>query len=149
MSISPPAWLRLRSEAIARPGHSLPRKSCKILSRVLPSALGQLSSREGLRKSQQGASRAKNSWNAAFSSHGERMRNRGCSQAWAEFCIAYCKRLSLLLAIPAIKIGCSDGALRFMVLSGNGPDRFLRKLAAEAALARSLSAPLFHSEKVA
>jgi hypothetical protein len=48
------------------------------------------------------------------------MRNGGCSQAWAEFCIAYCKRLSLLLAIPAIKIGCSDRALRFMESSGNG-----------------------------
>jgi hypothetical protein len=36
-----------------------------------------------------------------------------------------------------------------MVISGNGPDGFLRKLAAEAALAGSFSAPLFHSEKVA
>jgi hypothetical protein len=82
----------------------------------------QLPSRDALRKSQQGASRVKNSWNAASSSHGEQMRNGECSQAWAEFCITYCKRLSLLLAIPAIKIGCSDGALWFMVISGNGPD---------------------------
>ncbi len=76
------------------------------------------------------------------------MRNGG-PQAWAEFCIAYCKRLSLLLAIPAIKIGCSDGALGFMESSSNGPDRFPRKLTAAAALAGSFSAPLFHSEKVA
>jgi hypothetical protein len=117
--------LRLRSEVIARPGHSLRCKLCKILSRVLPGAVDQRPSRDALRKSQQGASRAKSSWNAASSSHGEQMRNGGCSQAWAEFCIAYCKRLSLLLAIPAIKIGCSDGALRFMVVSANGPDRLL------------------------
>ena len=80
------------------------------------------------------------------------MRNRGCSQAWTEFCIAYCKRLSLLLAIPAIKIGCPDGVLGFMAVNGDGLHRFLRKLAAETALARSFSsfsAPLFHSEKVA
>jgi hypothetical protein len=30
--------LRLRSEVIARPGHALPCKSCKVLRRVLPSA---------------------------------------------------------------------------------------------------------------
>jgi hypothetical protein len=71
------------------------------------------------------------------------MRNGGCSQAWAEFCIAYCKRLSLPLAIPAIKIGCSDGALRFMVTAGSGPDRFHRKWAAEAALAGGFSSPPF------
>jgi hypothetical protein len=86
---------------------------------------------------------------AASGSHGEQMRNVGRSQAWAEFCIAYCKRLGLPLAIPAIKIGCSDRALRFMVVGGNGPDRFLPKWAAEAALAGGFSAPLFHSEKVA
>jgi len=132
---------------MARPGHSLPRKFCKILSRVLPSAIDQLPSRDALGKRRQGASRAKSSWNAASSSHREQMRDGGCSQAWAEFCIAYCKRLSLLLAIPAIKIGCSDGAVRFMVTSGNGPDPFTSQLG--RALAGSLSAPLFHSEKVA
>jgi hypothetical protein len=76
---------------------------------------------------------------AASGSHGEQMRNLGRSQAWAEFCIAYCKRLSLPLAIPAIKIRCGDRALRFMVAGGNGPDRFLRKWAAEAALVGGFS----------
>jgi hypothetical protein len=44
-----------------------------------------------------------NARTAAPSSHGEQRRNRD-PQAWAEFCLAYCKRLGPLLAIPAIKI---------------------------------------------
>ena len=32
-------------------------------------------------------------------------------RAWAEFCLGYCKRLGLLLAIPATTIGCRPQAL--------------------------------------
>lgn len=43
--------------------------------------------------------------------------NRGGTagpQAWAEFCLAYCKRLGLLLAMPVTKLRCSERSLRFM-----------------------------------
>jgi len=33
------------------------------------------------------------------------------AQAWAEFCIAYCKRMDLLHAIPARRIECAGRAL--------------------------------------
>ena len=48
-------------------------------------------------------------------------------QAWAEFCLAYCKRLGLLLAMPVIKIGCSARADRFKESSAPRLGHFLRK----------------------
>jgi hypothetical protein len=49
-------------------------------------------------------------------------------QAWAEFCLAYCKRLGPLLAIPAMKVRCSERVLRFMESGGEAPGCFPRKL---------------------
>jgi len=64
---------------------------------------------------------------ATPSSHGEQIRTAG-PQAWAEFCLAYCKRLGLLLAMPAMKVGCSARMLRFTESDGEAPGCFLRKL---------------------
>lgn len=48
-------------------------------------------------------------------------------QAWAEFCLAYCKRLGPLLAMPVTKFGCSWRTLRFIESGGEGLDDIQRK----------------------
>jgi hypothetical protein len=71
------------------------------------------------------------------------------SQAWAEFCIAYCKRLDPLLAIPAAQIRCPLQKVRF--IHGRGVDRVLSSsehFTNTALLGRPL-APLFHRKKLA
>ena len=44
----------------------------------------------------------------------------GGPQAWAEFCLAYCKRLTLFLAIPVTGIGCAARTGRFIRENGAG-----------------------------
>jgi len=74
----------------------------------------------------------------------------GGPQAWAEFCLGYCKRLTLFLAIPAAELGCAAGPRRFLQENGEcqsrlqvncrwtlrSRDAFLRRFSARFSIAR-------------
>jgi hypothetical protein len=87
-------------------------------------------------------------WKAALAATENRCGTAG-PQAWAEFCLAYCKRLGLLLAMPVTEIGCTARPLRFVESDGHPCDHILRKLFAKVRFAGVISQPLFHRAKVA
>jgi hypothetical protein len=67
----------------------------------------------------------------------------GGPQAWAEFCLAYSKRLPPLLAMAAMKIGCYDQRHRFKAKIRERLDRFsanrLRQKRPKVAFSRHFS----------